>query len=231
MRTILRLMGFARKYWLWLFLAFICLLITTAFSLAIPQVLREAIDNIISQHEPRFLIWAAGAVVVASALRGISAFGNSYLSEAASQKVAYDIRNAIYDRLQRLSFAYYDKTQTGQLMSRATADVEAIRMFIGRGLLGLVQMVILFAGISLVLATMDWKLTLLSLAFIPPIAIRATIVSRRLSPIWLNIQQHLGILGTILEENLTGVRIVKAFSRQKEENQKFTNEAKLLYQQ
>jgi ATP-binding cassette subfamily B protein len=168
-------------------------------------------------------------VIGASALRGISAYGNSYLSELVSQKTAYDIRNALYDRLQRLSFAYHDKTQTGQLMSRATADVEAIRRFFGRGLLGLIQMIVLFAGTATILVSMSWKLALFSLAFLPPIAVRTVIVSRRLRPIWLKIQQLLGVLGTVLEENLTGVRVVKAFSRQKEESQKFASQAKQLY--
>lgn len=229
MRTLLRLMVFARKYWAWLLLAFICLLATTAFSLAVPWILREAIDAIVSHGERSFLILAAVSVIGASALRGVTAYGNSYLSEAASQKTVYDIRNALYDKLQRLSFAYHDKTQTGQLMSRATADVEAMYTFIGRGLLGLVHIFVLFVSISCILVLMDWKLALLCLVFLPPIGLRVIIVSHRLRPIWLKIQELLGVLGTILEENLTGVRIVKAFSRQKEESQKFSTEAKLLY--
>jgi len=171
------------------------------------------------------------AVVGASALRGFFAYGYSYLSEVISQKTSYDIRNAFYDRLQRLSFAYHDETQTGQLMSRATVDVEAIRMFFGRGLLGLAQMFVLFTGISYILISMDWKLALLSLAIMPAIGWRAISVSRRLRTIWQKIQQLLGILTTTLEENLTGVRIVKAFSHQKEESQKFSNEAQLLYKE
>ncbi len=229
MRTLLRLMAYAQKYWGWLLLAFICLLTTTALSLAVPWILREAIDTVISHGERSFLILAAVAVVSASALRGIFTYGHNYLSEATSQKTVYDIRNAIYDRLQRLSFAYHDRTQTGELMSRATADVEAIRMFIGRGLLGLAQMLVLFIGISCILVSLDWKLALFSLAFLPLIGLRAIIISRRLRHIWLKIQELLGILGTTLEESLTGVRIVKAFSHQREESQKFSTQAKLLY--
>ena len=222
-------MIFAQKQWGWLTLAFICLSASTTFSLVIPKMLGKGIDTVLSSGERGMLLLAAVAVMGASALRGISAYGNSYLSELVSQKTAYDIRNALYDRLQRLSFAYHDKTQTGQLMSRATADVEAIRRFFGRGLLGLIQMIVLFAGTATILVSMSWKLALFSLAFLPPIAVRTVIVSRRLRPIWLKIQQLLGVLGTALEENLTGVRVVKAFSRQKEENQKFTSQAKQLY--
>jgi len=222
-------MIFAQKQWGWLTLAFICLSASTTFSLVIPKMLGKGIDTVLSSGERGMLLLSAVAVIGASALRGISAYGNSYLSELVSQKTAYDIRNALYDRLQRLSFAYHDKTQTGQLMSRATADVEAIRRFFGRGLLGLIQMIVLFAGTATILVSMSWKLALFSLAFLPPIAVRTVIVSRRLRPIWLKIQQLLGVLGTALEENLSGVRVVKAFSRQKEESQKFASQAKQLY--
>ena len=222
-------MIFAQKQWGWLTLSFICLSASTTFSLVIPKMLGKGIDTVLSSGERGMLLLSAVAVIGASALRGISAYGNSYLSELVSQKTAYDIRNALYDRLQRLSFAYHDKTQTGQLMSRATADVEAIRRFFGRGLLGLIQMIVLFAGTATILVSMSWKLALFSLAFLPPIAVRIVIVSRRLRPIWLKIQQLLGVLGTALEENLTGVRVVKAFSRQKEESQKFASQAKQLY--
>ncbi len=229
MRILLRLTIFVKKYWRLLLFAFICLVATSAFSLAVPWILGEAIDTALGYGERSFLILAALVVIGASALRGVFAYGNTYFSEVVSQKASYDIRNALYDRLQRLSFAYHDKTQTGQLMSRATVDVEAIRMFFGRGLLGIAQTLILFVGISYIMIAMDWKLALLTLAFIPAIGWRAIIVSGRLRPIWLKIQQLMGILGTTLEENLTGVRIVKAFSHQKEESQKFSADATLLY--
>jgi ATP-binding cassette subfamily B protein len=222
-------MVFARKHWGWLFLAFTSLVATTAFSLAIPWMLGVGIDTILGSGERNLLILAAAVVIGASALRGVSAYGHTYFSEVVSQKTSYDIRNALYDRLQRLSFSYHDQSQTGQLMSRATVDVEAIRRFFGRGLLGLAQTFILFAGISYLLISMDWKLALLTLSFMPLIGWRAITVGLRLRPIWLKIQQLMGALGITLEENLTGVRIVKAFSRQKEERQKFSTPATALY--
>jgi ATP-binding cassette subfamily B protein len=222
-------MGFAQKYWKWLLLAFICLVATTAFSLAVPWMLGEAIDTVINSGERSFLVLAAGVVIGASVLRGIAGYGHRYISEVVSQKTCYDIRDALYNRLQRLSFAYHDQAQTGQLMSRATVDVEAVRMFFGMGLVTLGQTFIMFVGISYILASMDWRLALFSLAFLPAIGWRAIAFSRHLTPIWLKIQQLLGVLGTTLEESLIGVRIVKAFSRQNEESQKFSTQATLLY--
>ncbi len=222
-------MGFAQKYWQWLLLAFICLVATTAFGLAVPWMLGEAIDTVVSSGERSFLILAAGIVIGASVLKGVFAYGYRYLSEVLSQKTCYDIRNALYDRLQRLSFAYHDGSHTGQLMSRATVDVEAVRMFFGMGLLSITETVLLFGGISYILVSMDWKLALLSLVFVPAIGWRAVTFSRRLQPIWLKIQQFMGVLGTTLEESLTGIRVVKAFTRQKEESKKFSAQATLLY--
>ena len=217
-----------RKYWWLLFLAFLCLLSTTALSLAIPRILGVGIDEVLGSGERGLLVWAA-AIIGASALRGLSAYGQTYLTEVVSQRTSYDIRNALYDRLQRLSFAFHDQSQTGQLMSRATVDVEAVRLFFGWGLLNIVHVTILFIGISYLLVEMDWKLALLTLPFLPAVGWRAITISRRLRPIWLKIQQLMAVLGTTLEENLTGVRIVKSFSRQKEESQKFAAGAKVLY--
>lgn len=224
-------MGFVQKYWGRLVLAFICLIITTALAIVIPWILGESIDAVVSRGERSFLILMALLVLGATVLRGIFAYGHSYLIALVSHKTSYDIRNAIYDKLQRLSFAYHDQTQTGQLMSRATADVEAIRMFFGRGLLGTAQMFILFVSISYILVSLDWQLALLTLAFLPAIGWRVVIISLRLRLMWLKIQQLVAALGTTLEENLTGVRVVKAFARQKEESQKFSTNAKVLYGQ
>ncbi|RLC68898.1 MAG: hypothetical protein DRH97_01605, partial [Chloroflexi bacterium] len=140
-------MTFVRKYRWLLLMAFFCMMASTAFLLIIPQLISQAVATVLSDAERSDLVWLAVAVIGAGAMRGISAFGNSYLTEVISQRTVYDIRNALYDKLQRLSFAFHDHAQTGELMSRATADVEAIRMFFGRGLLGLLQIIILFVAI------------------------------------------------------------------------------------
>ena len=229
MRILLRLVGFVKKYRQRMLLAFICMLASLVFSLAIPRLLGEGVDTILGYGDRSRLIWLAVAVLVAGALRGISAFGYTYLTELVSQRTAYDIRNTLYDKLQRLSFAFHDQAQTGELMSRATADVEAIRMFLGRGLLGVFGISILSIGISYLLISLNWTLALLTLPFLFVVGWRVVIVSRRLRPIWLKIQQLMARLGTILEENLTGVRTVKAFAHEQEESKKFSAQATLLY--
>ena len=239
MRIIARLIFFVRKHWWGLAVALLCMVATTGFSLIIPRMLGNGIDTALQtgssgflwwQTSPEMAIWlVAGVVIGASIFRGVSAYGQTYYSQAVSQKTSYDIRNAIYDRLQRLSFAYHDQSQTGQLMSRATVDVEAIRMFFGNGMLGIINLVIMVGAVSCILLLMDWKLALLVLAFLAPIGWRAVVIRSHLEPMWLKIQELLASLGTILEESLTGVSVVKAFSRQKEESRKFSSGATTLY--
>ncbi len=229
MRIVLRLMGFVKKYWRRLLLSFICLIVTTVASLIIPKVLGWGIDTVLSSGQRSSLIIAAVIIIGASALRGLTAYGNRYLTEVVSQQASYDIRDALYDHLQRLSFAYYDKAQTGQLMSRATVDIEAVRMFLGQGLLTILQTALMVAGIAYLLIAMDWRLALLTLAFMPAITWRAIFVSGRLRPVWLKVQQLIAALGTTLQESLFGIRVVKAFSHQQEESQKFSTDAKKLY--
>ncbi len=239
MKTVLRVTGFVKGHWHWLAFAFVCLALSTAFSLIVPRMLGRGIDTALRVTESGFLWWPmpreqaiwwiAGAVVIASVLRGASEYGQTYLSQTVSQKTSYDVRNWIYERLQRLSFAYHDQAQTGQLMSRATVDVEAIRMFFAMGILGILQLSIMLIAISVILIMLNWKLALLTLAFMPLIAWRTITFSNHLRPIWLKIQELMAALGIILEESLTGIRIVKAFSRQKEEGKKFSDQATLLY--
>jgi len=231
MRILLRLMTFAREYRWLLALAFVCMMASTAFVLIIPQLISRAVDTALGEGGHDSLIWLGIAVVTAGALRGLSAFGYSYVSEVLSQKTTYDIRNALYNKLQRLSFSFHDQAQTGELMSRGTADVEAIRMFFGRGLLGLVQIAILFLAISLILARLNWFLALLTVGFLAAVGWRAVVVARLLRPIWLKIQELMARLGTILEENLTGVRTVRSFTREQEESRKFSTQAEVLYDQ
>ncbi len=229
MRTILRLIDFVQKYWLALLLAFLCLVMATAFGILIPRMIGEGIDTVLGSGDRSFLIIAAVVIIAAGALRGTAGYGHRYFSEVVSQKVSYNIRNALYDRLQRLSFQFHDRSQTGQLMSRATVDVEATRMFFAMGLLGMVQVLLMVLGVSYMLLAIDWKLALFTIFFIIPVMWLATSFGRRIRPIWLRVQAMLGFMGTTLEESLAGVGVVKAFSRQTEESQKFSTQATSLY--
>ncbi len=229
MKNILRLMDFLKKYWAMWLLAFVCLTASTVFSLVIPKMLGNGIDTVLNSGRAATLIIAAAVILGSSALRGITGYGNRYFTQVISQRVAYDIRNKLYDHLQSLSFAYFDKAQTGQLMSRATVDIEATRVFISMGLLQILQTTFLTVGISWLLLALDWRLALMTLAFVPLMAYRAVTTSNRLRPVWLKVQQLIASLGTTLQESLSGVRIVKSFAQEKAEDKKFADDAKKLY--
>jgi ATP-binding cassette subfamily B protein len=229
MKTILRLTVYVRKHWFLLVLAFLCLVFGTAFGLAVPYLIGSGVDEVLGLGNRTYIIIYAVVVVAANALRGIAQYGNRFFAEVVSQKVTYEIRNDLYGRLQRLSFDFHDRSQTGQLMSRATVDVEAIRMFFGMGLLGVAQLAFMFFGTLYMLMSMNLILALLTILFVIPVAWLAMHFGTRIIPLWLNVQTTLGVMGTTLQENLAGIRVVKAFSRQKEENRKFTGQATSLY--
>jgi ATP-binding cassette subfamily B protein len=212
-----------------LLLAFLSIIVGTGFSILVPIMLGNGIDTVISMGQRSAIVIAAVVVIVASAMRGFAGYGQRYFAEVVAQKATYNIRNALYQRLQQLSFAFHDRNQTGQLMSRATVDVEAIRMFFSMGLLGMAQIIFMTIGVAYVLLAANWRLGLMTLAFVLPVAWLAANFGRRIRPIWLKVQAMLGFMGNTLEESLTGVAVVKAFNRQEEENKKFAVQAQGLY--
>ncbi len=218
--------------------AYGCLLIGIVFGLVGPELIKRAIDTGIAYDfqtgevagNQTLLITFGLAIVGVSLLRGGFGFGQTYLSEFISQHVAYDLRNLLYNRIQRLSYAFHDKAKTGQLMSRATQDVEAIRMFVAIGALRMVFMVVMFIGICVILFLMNWQLTLITLTCMPFVAYRAVSIGRRLRPIWMNIQRGMARLSELLQENLSGVKVVKAFSQEQYESAKFREQARKVYE-
>ncbi len=212
-------------------MAYFCLFASAGLALLIPRLMGEAVDLALSQSQLNALILTAVAIVGAGLLRSIFTYGQNYLSAFLSQRVAYDLRNSIYDRLQRLSYAFHDRSHTGQLMSRATVDVAGVRMFVGFALLRGVYFILLLVTITILLFSINWRLALLSMAVLPFISYRTAMVSRRLRLLWMKIQQRVGVLGTIVQENLVGARVVRAFAREDFENQKFRSQAEALYNQ
>jgi ATP-binding cassette subfamily B protein len=219
-------------------LAWLCVILAGAFVMMSPLLVKFAIDFGLQpvrdvegrlvglDGNERLLIFGALAIVVFAVARGIAAFGQQYLGETIGQNVAYDIRNRIYDNLQRLSFAYHDKVQTGQIMSRATQDVENIRIFFSMGLLRLSGIVLMVLMSIVGMFVIDWRLALVSIVSLPILAWRSIVTSRRLRPMWLQIQQNQAEMTQVAEEALTGIRVVKAFSREDFENQKFAEAAR-----
>ena len=212
MRIIWRIIKRAARYRVRLTLAYLSVLGVSAFSLVIPKLLGNAIDAVLSAGDQAKLLYIAGAILAVSLLRGICAFGQQYLGESLGQRVAYDLRNEFYDHLQRMSFAFHDKEQTGNLMSKATADVEGARMFVQTGLIRSVYMASLVVGVGIMMFLLNRQLALLSLALVPFVIWRGGRLVLRLREEWLAIENEVGYMTTVLHENLAGQRVVKAFA-------------------
>ncbi|RRR76274.1 MAG: ABC transporter ATP-binding protein [Candidatus Viridilinea halotolerans] len=235
--ALLRAIGYLRGQWRSASLAYGALLVATLAQLAVPVLVQTMIDAVtqaraLSLREAEQLIWsAAGLILLFALLRGLFSFLQAFMSETTSQGLAFDLRNAIFSKIQRLSFSFYDQNQTGQLMIRATDDVERLRTFIAQGLVIAASAFLLLTGALLVLAFSNLQLTLVVLPLLP-IALALFIVFGRLAqPLFQAVQIKLAALNTVLQENLAGMRVVKSFARETHEAQRFTTAATDLMDQ
>lgn len=203
-------------------------------SVALPKILeatgRDAsltLEQLRTQLEadlasaPQTLISAIIFIIIFALLRGLFAFLQAYWAEKNSQAVAYDMRNDLYAKIQLLSFSYHDKNQTGQLMIRATDDVEKVRLFIGQGLVQLVGALILLTGTLIILFTTNVKLAFTALPILPIAFVIFLIFGGLSQPLFAKVQQKLSALNTVLQENLAGIKVIKAFTREKQQQQRF----------
>jgi ATP-binding cassette subfamily B protein len=221
LRIYLRIVGLLRPHWGSALGAVLCLGLSTGLSLIVPWLLAWVVDVGVREGRLTDLLVAAGAIFGTSALRGLFAYGQGYWSQAISNLVAYDLRNRLYAHLQTLDFAFHDESETGQLMSRMSIDIEAVRNFYPMGALRALIAVVTFAATSVILLILDWRLALVTLISVPILLVLAAQVSRRLRPLWNKIQNEVGDLGTVMQESLSGVRVVKAFAREDFEIEKY----------
>jgi ATP-binding cassette subfamily B protein len=180
---------------------------------------------------PSLLLTAGIAIVIFAIVRGIFSFLQAYWGEKNSQAVAYDIRNDLYAKIQELSFSYHDQNQTGQLMIRATDDVEKVRLFIGQGLMQLVGALVLIVGTLIILFATNAQLALVTLPILPIGLILFMVFGAVSGPLFGKVQMRLSALNTILQENVAGIKVVKAFAREKSEEAKFDEAATALVSQ
>jgi ATP-binding cassette subfamily B multidrug efflux pump len=223
MRFLFRILLYLRRYWQITLAAYLSLMLSSAALLVTPRLLQILIDQGIEAKEISRILPLAAAMVGVALLGGLFQFLQGYLSEKASQGVAYDLRNELFAQIQRLSFSYHDQAQTGQLMTRATNDVELVRHFTGMGFLQLLNAIVLLIGSMAFLISMNWRLALIVLLIVPLALGIFGLFASRARPMFTVVQQKLSTLNTILQENLAGVRVVKAFVRESYENKRFSD--------
>ncbi len=229
--ALIKALRFLRAYRWWAALGVVAVLASTAMDLISPQLLRRLIDVGIAQNRTD-VIWRSSALLVAAAVfGGIASFLQGYFSARASHGVAFDMRNTIFDKLQRLSFAYHDRTQSGQLITRVTSDVDLVREFVGGGLVQAVSAIVLLVGAVVLLLTLDVRLSLIALAIVPLTLGVLLLFVRKLGPMFRDFQARLAALNTVLQENVAGVRVVRAFARERYEIERFDRANRSLLNQ
>ena len=182
-------------------------------------------------NAPHALMVALVSILIFALLRGIFAFLQAFWAEKNSQAIAFDLRNDLYAKIQKLSFSYHDRNQTGQLMIRATDDVEKVRLFIGQGLLQLLGSFILIVGTLIILFTTNTALAMVTLPLLPIALVLFMVFGGLSRPIFTKVQQRLSAANTLLQENLAGIKVVKAFAREQEQQSAFRVAASKLMEQ
>lgn len=230
MKHLLRLRVYLRPYRKQIIFALGSLLVITAINLAIPAIIRQVIDVGLLQGETRFLAISALIVLGIGAARAGLMYLQRYLSEWIAANIGYDLRNRLYDHIQHLSFSYHDRAQTGQLISRTIEDVRSVERFTGYGLVELIHLTFLFIGIVAVLFIDNPRLAIISLLPIIPLVLMTTNFGQKIADFFFAVDNALGELSASLQENVTGVQVVRAFAREAYEIERFDESNRKLYE-
>lgn len=222
MQSLKRVLGSLNSHRLIAFGAFMSLLLLTAANALTPQLFRMGIDEGIAKQDLPMVLYSAGLMVLVAIGRGIFNFEQSFWAEEASQGVAYDLRNKIFTKIQNLSFSYHDQAQTSQLLTRITSDIEQIRTFLGTSLIQVIGSVVTLVSISTILLIMNWQLALITLVVVPIAGFLLAQFFTKNEKLFGLVQEKLGDLNAVLQENLFGVRVVKAFVREPAEMSRYT---------
>jgi len=210
-------MGYLRSHWWDAAGALVSLLVVSAATLATPQLVRIAVDRGITGGSERIVWLSVLGLVAVAAARGVFSFVQGYLAERASQSVAYDMRNALFEHIGKLSFSFYDRQQTGQLLTRITSDVEQIRGFVGTGIVQLIAAAAMLVGTLVLLIILNGRLAVVTVVVILPVVVLLGRFVRAIAPLFKQVQQALGKTNAILQQDLTGVRTIRAFGREESE--------------
>jgi ATP-binding cassette subfamily B protein len=228
--TFFRLLGFLKPYKLSLAVSLLLAIASQAGTLVLPWLTGDvvhAIDTDDRESLPRLI----GIVLAVGVAKALATMGRRLISGNQALGVELDLRSALYAKLVRLPFAYYDRHQTGQLMSRATVDLQSVRFFLGYGLIFFFQHIFTVVGVGVLVFVISWKLALIALAVAPALVVIAYRYSSVSHPVLRDVQQKMADLATVAEENVVGVHVVKSFSQEQAEQDKFEHRSELLFRQ
>jgi ABC-type multidrug transport system fused ATPase/permease subunit len=231
LRTFTRLLGFLRPYRLSVAASVVLAVASQAAGMTIPWLTGRVIDDALPNEDADLLLLLVGLIVAFGVLKALLMVARRFISGKQALGVEFDLRNALYAHLARLSFGFFDRHQTGQLMSRATVDLQNVRFFLGYGLIFLTQHVLTVVGVTAILLVIDWRLALVALAITPLLVAVAYRYSRVSHPVLRDVQQRIADMTTVAEESIVGVNVVKAFAQEQAQEAKFRNRTEAIFTQ
>src|ERR671910_1512623 len=230
-RTFWRLLGFLRPYKWSLVVSVVLAIGSQAAAVAIAFLTGSGLEEAVRSTDRRTIWLYALAILSIGLFRSLLMMGRRLISGRQALGVEFDMRNALYAKLQRLSFGFYDRHQTGQLMSRATVDLQAVRFFLGYGLIFFFQHITTIVGVTAVMYVANWRLALAATAITPLIVIVAYRYSTVSHPILREVQQKMADVATVAEESIVGVHVVKSFAQEGSEGRKFAGRSEAVFDQ
>lgn len=229
MRSLFRLRPFVRPYWKQVLLALLALTLLTALKLVVPLIIRQVIDQGLTDSDVRLIVTAALSLLVIGLASAALIFWQRYQTEIIAAQIGYDLRNRLYNHIQRLPFTFHDHSQTGQLISRTIEDVRSIERFAGNGIVELIHLFMLFTGIVSLLYIANPRLATIALLPMIPLVLITTNFGRRIGEYFIAVDNSLGELSSRLQENVLGVQVVRAFARESHEIKRFNRANRILY--
>ncbi len=230
-RTFWRLLGFLRPYKWSLIVSILLAIGSQAAAVVIAFLTGDGLQRAVEGGSQRAIWWIALGIVGAGLVRALLMMGRRLISGRQALGVEFDMRNGLYAKLQRLSFGFYDRHQTGQLMSRATVDLQAVRFFLGYGLIFFFQHITTIVGVTAVMYVANWRLALAATAITPLIVVVAYRYSTVSHPILREVQQKMADVATVAEESIVGVHVVKSFAQEPDEGRKFADRSESVFDQ
>jgi ATP-binding cassette, subfamily B, bacterial len=228
-RTFVRLLGFLRPYRASLVVSSVLAVASQIAGILVPVLTGVVINELSGGRDTQLLVIEVGVIVFLGLIRGALMYGRRIISGRQALGVEYDLRDELYSHFLRLSFGFYDRSQTGQLMSRATIDLQSVRFFLGYGLIFFAQHVITIVVVTAVLFVYSWELALVALAMTPVIALTAFRYSRVSHPVLRDVQQTLADVAIVAEESITGVHVVKSFAQEGRRAHRFEAAANTVF--
>lgn len=229
MKNYVRLLGYIKPHIGRLIEAIICIIIAAGANLYLPWIIKDMIDKVLAEKDMQMLNVISIGIVVTFFIRGIFYYGQSYLVSFVGQRVIIDVRDVLFKKFQRLPLSYFDRHQTGEIMSYITNDVAALQNALVDRLIELVTESSIFIGSLVMMVLLDWKLSLLTLITVPLVGQAMKIFGRKLKSSGTVIQERLADITATMQESIAAVRVVKSFGREDFEIERFHRQNELNF--